>query len=690
MAVEDGTNFSISAEIDVTKITLEASGTTYTGEYIDNNIVGTETMGAIKYALRSILLNQIKDTFKNADVTPETELPSYENEKFYDSFQVYLNTDYFGINKSINSYELINGVLDMGAQVNYSFSLKAEEGWNNTYDVKLGDNIDYTGYTGGNTVSSKTIRWSVLNWNGKLPEKIINLNLEKENPTTKFNDDKISIVFTLDTKEKQNKFRADIIGEAIDIREYIFLPNFITDLDYVSSDGIRLFINNDMIEWNDTVYDKTINQIKEDIENTIESTVFNQTLDLDFKWDSLSTYNCNNCYDINNMDTNPPVNATFSDDNININIYDISSRAVYGLVKSGGIANISKEDINFASNLTKIGYPYNITILLPESILFNSKNTYTWNNTIEFKGKIKSEEPPDYYKDEKDATIEIDIKNSDLNLLGFFTGNPEMNFGMDIVETKNINVTTVPDEFTIPDKIDIDYLNSDAIRLCLIENAFTEHEVKKFLENMKKSFENRMPQIISGLKINGKINRDKFDESINKYVNLSEVNEEPPVTPEIYANTIHPVKYNYSILPPSFDIPIQKYNFKGLENESVTYKMLFPKGLNVDIINDTLGKAQIKLTKDGREYLEISFSSKEGDITSIVSCKLTPSWLFMIGLFMPCIITFFIVLILIIAIFLIRRKRKYKKPIPANEGREEDYEGYEEENYYIPPPPGSK
>jgi len=688
--IDDGTNFSISAEIDVTKISLEASGTTYTGEYIENNVVGTETMGAIKYALRSVLLDQIKDTFENADVTPETELPSYENEKFYDSFKVYLNTNYFGINESINSHELINGVLDMGAQVNYSFSLKAEGGWNNTYDVKLGENIDYTRFTGGNIVSAKTIRWSVSNWNGETPEKIINLDLEKENPTTDFDRDRISISFTLDTKEKQNKFKADIIGEVIDIREYSFLPNFITNLDYVSSDGIRLFINNNMIEWNDTVYDKTIKQIKEKIKTTIESTVFNQTLNLDFNWDSFSTIKCEKCYDIDDMDTHPPVNATFSDENVNINIYGISSRALYGLVKSGGIANISKEDINFASNLTNIGYPYNITILLPENILFNYKNTYTWNDTIEFKGKMESEESPDYYKEEKDATIEIDIKNSDLNLLGFFTGNPELNLGIDIVETKNINVTTVPDEFTIPDKIDIKYLNSDAIRLCIIEEAFSENEVKKFLENKRKSFENRIPQIISGLKINGKINREKFDESINKEVNFSDVNKEPPVTPEIYANTIHHVRYNYSILPPSFDIPIQKYNFKGLENESITYRMFFPKGLSVDIINDTLGKAKIKKTKDNREYIEVSFSSEEADIISTVSCKLTPSWLFMIGLFMPCIITFIVVLILIIAIFFIRKKRKYKKPAPAHQEGGEDYGGYEEENYYIPPPPGSK
>jgi len=687
--MSDGTNFSVSTEISITKFSLEASGTTYTGEEIKNNIAGTETMGAIKYALRSLLLNQIKDTFENADVTPETELPDYNNEKFYDSFQVYLSSNYFGINQSITSYELINGVLDMGGQVNYSFNLQAEEGWNNTYIINLGEELRHIVFTDGK-VSGNNIEWKVLNGNGEQPTKTAILRIKDPDPTTSFKNEKINLDLKLDTRQKKTVFETNISAEAIDIREYNFLPGFITDLEYVPSDGIRLFIKNNIIEWNKTIYEKTLKEIINDIKTTVKETKFNQTLDLDFRWDPSSTTNCENCYDINKMNAEPPLTTSVLDEDVDITIYDISTRALYGLVKTGGVANISEEDINFGSNLTKIGYPYNITIFLPENVFLNDKNRYTWNNTIKFEGIMQSEEVPNYQNEEKDTTIEIDIKNSDLNILGFFTGNPELNFGLNIVETKNINVTTIPDEFNVPEKIDIKYLNSDAMRLCIKENVFSESEIKAFLEKEKNSFEKRLPQIISKLKINGKINRNSFDESINKELNFSDMDKDPSVNSEVYANTIHPVKYDYSLIPPSFEIPIQKYSFRGLENQSVTYRISFPKGLSVNIKNSSLDRVKVKETKDGREYIEISFTSDESDLVSTVSCKLTPSWLFLIGLFMPCIITFLIVIILVIVILIIRKRRKYKKPAPAYEKREEDYEGYDEEDYYVPPPPGSK
>ena len=67
---------------------------------------------------------------------------------------------------------------------------------------------------------------------------------------------------------------------------------------------------------------------------------------------------------------------------------------------------------------------------------------------------------------------------------------------------------------------------------------------------------------------------------------------------------------------------------------------------------------------------------------------MTPSSLFIVGVFVPCIVSLVIALILIIIIFLIRKKRKGKKIETPIE--DEEITGYEDEDFYVPPPPDSK
>jgi hypothetical protein len=65
-----------------------------------------------------------------------------------------------------------------------------------------------------------------------------------------------------------------------------------------------------------------------------------------------------------------------------------------------------------------------------------------------------------------------------------------------------------------------------------------------------------------------------------------------------------------------------------------------------------------------------------------------PSALFIIGVFVPCIVSFIIAIILIIIIYLTRKKRKKGKIKTHIE--KDDFTGYEDEEFYVPPPPSSK
>ena len=116
--------------------------------------------------------------------------------------------------------------------------------------------------------------------------------------------------------------------------------------------------------------------------------------------------------------------------------------------------------------------------------------------------------------------------------------------------------------------------------------------------------------------------------------------------------------------------------------------MIFPHGTTV-VVNDTLEKAVVKKTDDGREYIEITFVTSEFGLMDTVSCKIIPSALFIVGLFMPCIISLIITAILVVVIYIIRGKRKRKRGM-INDEEGKGFDGYKDQEYYVPPPPSSK
>jgi hypothetical protein len=324
---------------------------------------------------------------------------------------------------------------------------------------------------------------------------------------------------------------------------------------------------------------------------------------------------------------------------------------------------------------------------MPFNIYLNGKNIYSWNKSSNLSGELESDVATLYKDEEKDTLIEIEVKSTDLNLLNFFTGKTEFNFGLDLKETRNYNVTVLPDAFQLPGKISLKYINADAFRLCIEENVFDTKAVNNFLNNEKKLFEQLLKKALPGLKLNGNINRNIFEGSLILWDgDISNMESFPPVKTGSYGHSSYPISFNLSYLPPNIEIPTITFNFSGIPNQNVTYKMIFPHGISI-IVDDPLNKTYMDKTKDGRYYLLTTFSSSESNLTLEVSCKMTASAFFIIGIFVPCIISFVIAIILIIVIYIIRKKRRgktIKAPI------EEDISGYEDEDYYVPPPKKNK
>jgi len=681
-----GTEFKIYIDMEVSKLALVASGTVYSKDEIKSiSVTNPEIMGAIKYALKGLLTNQIKQTFENADVTAKYELPTYENDIFHDEYDVKLTSVFFNMNRTVNITNLLNGLLDIGALVNYSFNLKAEEGWNNTYTIILPDSMKYQRTTG--SVEGNRIQWHVKNGDGEHPDLLVEILIKLDKPTTsELETEDIELDFGLNCSSgKETTLTTNVLVKSIDIEEYNILPEFASNLKIVPSDGVRLLIENGLTSW-DELYEKTIKTVKESTIQKIENSSFNQTLDISFGWDPNTTTNCPTPYNITDMNSNPPVKAVFTDENVNLQTFGITSRALFGLVNTGAQVNISAEDINFGDKLDEIGYHYSISLFLPDNIVLDSENPYVWNQSKPISGEFKTDSAVYYSKEKIDTTVKVDISSTDLNILSFFTGGTQLTFNLFLQEKQNRSITSLPDSLTLPEKVSLDFLNSDAFRLCIQEKVFDKKNIDKFLKDERQLFEDNIMTIFSGLEIEGSVSRDDFDESLKWDGDISNMDSEFPIEIVSYSYSPYSIPFKFSFIPLQFEISNQSYYFFGQQNKNVTYKIVFPQGTIIKI-KDTLNKVAIDKTKDGRYYFEISFNTSESGLTDVVSCTITPSLLFIIGLFMPCIVSLILTIILVIVIYLIR-KRKTGRVITVKEGRKTE-DSIEEQEYYVPPPPPS-
>jgi len=682
-----GAELIINITTNVKKITLDASGISYNkNEIININETESEKMGAIKYALKNSLTKQIKTIFHKADIHSLNELPSFNNGIFYDEYFINLTSAFFNFDHEFAASDFINGVLDMGAIVNYTFNLIAESGWNITFNFILPNSIGYHRTTG--IVDDNIIQWYISNNEEENYSKIAEFALKFNHPTSNLEKEDIQLEFTIDCNYNINPhLTLSISANSVNITQLIEIPNFITNLNFIPSDGIRLFIENYFITWDD-FYNTSIKYFIDDITPKIEASSFNQTLNFSFKWDINSTINCSNPFNIKNMDNQPPIKAIFSDEDINLLILGISSNAFFGLINSGAKSNISSFNINFGNNFDTIGYPYAIILNLPDNIYLNDKNIYSWNDTSVVLGNITSNTSEKHTEEKIDTSIEILVKTTDLNILSLFTGKTKLTFGLFIQEIQNRNVTLLPEYFRLPDKIDLKYYNSDVLRLCIDEKIFDNISIESFLSSETKLFEVRVKNIFPELDIKGIIDELKFEETLTWDEDIAKMGDDNPIKISSYSNVVYSIPFKFSLFPPSLDIIEQNLTFSGVKNQNIKYKIIFPQGLKIKLNNES-ERVLLNISENGEYYIEVSFNKNDSSLNELVSLVITPSFIYILGLFMPCIISLIITLILAFLIFIIKRKRKIKKGIFIQDNKE-NHNVHEEREYYIPPPPSSK
>jgi hypothetical protein len=687
---ETGSHLSIRAQMIVNRIS-DVYETTYTRQMIEAT-TDSDALAVIKNQLHILVKNQIEETFQNADVSAITKKPSYEKPYFVDEFSVNLTSSFFHYNGSMNLTNFINGVLDMGATVTYHFNIQAGQGWNITYSFVLPST---TSLAYANTAETNPITWVARNWDGNDTGKDATLSISSKNPTTPASEiEDIALEFTLDTRTVDDiSFTDSIVVKKMNVRSYAVLPEFVTGLGIIPADGIRLCIDSGLFSWTDLL-EKTVRPIEQQTTPIIENSSFQQTLNLSFAWDAQSTTNCSNPYNITHMDDSPPIRADFKDPNVNLQICQMPARAFLGLLNAGATASISSVDVNFGLGLDGIIYPYAIRLYLPTNISLNGDNVYSWNKTTPISGPFLSglQPTPGYTDEHVETRIEIELLKMDLNIPSVFTGKTELTASTKMKEDDRLYVIRRDGELLFSPKVNITFLNSDAFRLCTEENVFSENQINSFLSQKTDMFQQRLSKIFPGLLVKGIIDRKIFSNSLVWDGDISAMDDVVPVVVSNYANEVYTVGFNVSLWPAELTVAPQHFILEGVENQTVTYRIIFPRGITVNA-SDSAGKPLITgKTNDGRDYVELSFDAGSATQSTVLSCVLNVSPVYILGLFLPCILVFILLVVLVVIILLIRKKkgglrRGKKKLFEPEDNEPSDYGG---QDYYVPPPPSSK
>jgi hypothetical protein len=680
----DGTHMNIDVNVEVYSITLPANGITYTRSEIQSlSVSNPEMMGAIKISVKGLTLNQLKESFPESLIVSLDELPTYNAGVFSDSYRLSYLPSFFSLNESVDIDSYVNGFMDCGAFINYTFTLKSYDGWNQSFTFILPPSIDYKQTNG--EVQQNHITW-IVKTTGMPTEKNAQITLLSTNPTTSYSENEsLHVHFFIDFKHPDvPALLTQLQGYLISIAQYDMIPDFISNLKSIPADAIRLSVFQNMTSWT-TIKNQTFNPAFNHIKSMLENSSLNQTITPLFSWVNSTTITASEPFNISHMDTIPPIKANYLDNTLMFTICNISSRAVFGLINAGAQLNLSETDVNIGDNLHNIPFNYNGTLFFPKNILLNDQNIFHWDKNNPIKGHFSSINAEEYNKKKISSTFEIDMKSTDLNLLSFFTGRAEATIELYLKETQKRNITEIPFQFSLPEKIKLKLLNSDAFRVCADEQVFKEHQIQQFITYQKNLFLNRAKTLFPLIKGNAGFDQDSFDESLEWDKNISMMDGGNPIVVSSSLHTSFPLSFDFSFIPPRISMQPLNISFSGVTDQDVVYSMIFPKGVAVYVI-DTLDRVEIKKTTDGNVYFSIYFNESEGGKIDNVLVIIHPSALYILSMFLPCIISVFIAIVLFVLLFIIRKKRKSISSSQYN-GPTQDYE---QEEYYIPPTPPSK
>ncbi len=513
------TAVSIDAEFKIYKV--EIGGMNFTADDIRNSPDTDEIMENLSSEMGDIFNDSVSSAFpeENKDFHSSTydvgSSPGPVN--VYCHADVYLLKSSFGFDESndqLDLSDLIYGTTKMGASISKDINLKVKPGHNSTYRINVPEPFITTSTdTWGrwsdynHTFDDGKARTSTWIYNNSEGSRDISLsrtiNITDEDPLD-LKEERVNATSFLDMNSFENVDITDTINlYTLDITDYNkegteqpLLPSSVTGLEVITSDGIRLMLDNGLTNLQE-IKNRSLNETMESFEQSIEN-IFGEKPDLRFEWDMGTVSG----YDVDHMTSSPPIRCYFNTTEpvgFTNSKMDIPQKADLDEV----INEILKLDAIVNPEFYMIiqdGMYFTLNILAPYNVMFKdseqqSSGRYLYHKEIDNR---EGNNPLPYFSLNISWSGTVRKYNSedigadiDLDMMSF--DNIPMNISMELT---SIKVSRYDKEFTVPSTVrNLNYIDGNFIRVAVRNDIFDlstiyNKSIKDMREDVKADLKN--------------------------------------------------------------------------------------------------------------------------------------------------------------------------------------------------------
>ena len=227
-----------------------------------------------------------------------------------------------------------------------------------------------------------------------------------------------------------------------------------------------------------------------------------------------------------------------------------------------------------------------------------------------------------------------------LSIFSVFSGSLEMNTAVSLTTDEYCYIGALPNQFSLPEKMQLPLVNADAFRLCIEESIFTPMQITEYFTDKKDKFAERFGGIIPAIELSGIFDENEFFRSLEWDNDISSMDALTPIRISLLSKNLYPIDLNVSIFPPALAIDNQTFNLIGFPNKTVTYTLIFPKGVSIEHSDVSNTGVHTDENSDGRHFIEYTIPASSYDTSLIISCQLTASPLYVLSIMLPLILSF--------------------------------------------------
>ncbi len=502
------TALAFDANFSIYRIEIEIGGQKdiYTAQQIRENDTSGDLIDPIKENMTTTFKNTIYSAFPDADITFDEATVDKGTSgpiNVSNSANVYLTKTSLGFdeqNDDLNISEVIRGSMKMGAHIMKGADLTVEPGHNSTYRFEvplpyLMESMDTWGVWGGdnNTFDDGKERVSTWIFNNSAGNDTVVLDrvleMSHEDPVD-VSQEKMETTGLFDMKSFETvNINNTVSVFSVNIASYEdIIPSSVSNLNIITADGIRLFLNNSLMnktQIKEESLDNSINNIEASIQD-----LFGEEPEMEFVWNESSTEG----YDVEEMSEEPALqcyitttdSVGFTSEKLGMPAEASINEVVNETLKLDATINF---DFNF---LVEDGMYYILKIDAPENVEIGEEGSGRYDDVYEKEiDNTEGDNPAPYISLNMRWSGDVrTYQEEDVDADMLMNMNTFKDIPIDIsMRIYSVNLNRYGDDFNIPGPVnDLDYIDGNYIRMSVRNDLVDLTTIRK--ETVKPAREN--------------------------------------------------------------------------------------------------------------------------------------------------------------------------------------------------------